>query len=303
MRSRERTMSVAAGFKYWNGIVLCADTLVSGGIVSRHASKIGGFRFSDGVAVFAVAGHSDMAEAAIQQCEEPLCDYSGEPRKKASISRIIREVLAREYEHFIIKNGYENTAKDYAIIVAIHSESDGVGLYATAGQQMKRSKGCELIGSGEAHALLAMERFGGYSGAKNSNANRASLIAAYVVGNAKRYQQDSVGGNSVIIHLESSGMVSAAYGCNDSLIEKYAEKFHTSCDVLMSSFLDLARGTQFDIDVEGFPNGIRNIREQYKNENDNTFSILPIETSETLWNINPPEYFEKIRSKRLNSTA
>lgn len=215
-------MTAAIGFKYRDGIVLCADTLLSGSIVSRHASKIGGFRFSDGVVVFAIAGHTDMAEAAIQQCEEPLCDYRGTPRKRAKIAQHIRETLKHEYEDFIIKNNYEGTARDYAIIAAIYSEVDGIGLYATHGPQMKRSRGCEFIGSGETHAMLAMERFGGYDGAKNSNLARASLIATYALGSAKRYQQDAVGGKSVIIHLESSGMVSTAHGCNDSLIEKYA---------------------------------------------------------------------------------
>jgi hypothetical protein len=139
-------MTAAAGFAYHDGIVLCADTLLSGGIVSRHVSKIGGFRFSDGVALFAIAGHTDMAEAAVQQCEDPLREYSGNPRKRSQIANIIRGALGAEYKTHVIGNGYEGTTKDYAIIVALHSEVDGLGLYATASTQLKRSRsGCEII--------------------------------------------------------------------------------------------------------------------------------------------------------------
>ena len=39
------------------GVILCADALISGGMVSSHKSKIGGDKFNDGVALFALAGH------------------------------------------------------------------------------------------------------------------------------------------------------------------------------------------------------------------------------------------------------
>lgn len=292
-------MTAAAGFAYHDGIVLCADTLLSGGIVSGRSSKIWGFRFSDGVAVFAISGHTEMAEAAMQQCEEPLKDYSGEPRKRSRIAAIIRSVLSGEYKTHVIQNGYENSANDYDILLGLHSTVDGLGLYATARSQMRRSRaGCEVAGSGEVHALMAIQRFGGHMALKRTNARRASLIAAYALGQAKRYQEDAVGGDSVIIHIESDGMVSSAHGCNESITEKYADQFHKDSDFLMTLFLDLDREEQFVADLSGYPKNLRALRQRYREEVSTTFDLGPIETSETMWEINPPEFLAERRVRR-----
>jgi hypothetical protein len=72
IQSKERSMTIAAGFVHSGGVLMAADTLISGGAISRHQSKITGYRFDDGTAVFAFAGLVDYAEAAIQQCEGPL---------------------------------------------------------------------------------------------------------------------------------------------------------------------------------------------------------------------------------------
>ena len=292
-------MTAAAGFSYHDGIVLCADTLLSGGIVNRHVSKIGGFRFKDGVVLFALAGDTDMAEAAIQQCEDPLQDYSGSPRKRSELARIVRDVLGAEYKTHIIDNGYEGGARDYAMIIALHSEANGLGLYATRGTQLKRSRsGCEVIGSGETHAFMAVQRFGGNLGLKHTNAQRASLVAAYAIGQAKHHQQGSVGGESVIIHLEPDGMVSSAHGCNEPLTEKYAEKFHKDNDFLMTLFLDLARSEQFSFELDKYPERLRKLSEDYRNEVSTTFYLGPLETGETMWEINTPEYLSTRRAKK-----
>ncbi len=299
VRPKEDGMTAAAGFVYKDGIVICADTLITGGIVSRHVSKLGGYRFNDGVAIFSIAGNVGMAEAAIQQCEEALVDYTGSPRRRTQIAKVIRTALCTEYKTHIIENRYERSEYDYAVIVALHSQVDGLGLYYTCSSQMARSKeGCEFIGSGESLALLALQRLGGPRALKIADAKRASVIAAYALGEAKRHQQGAVGGESIILHIEKDGMVSTAHGCNELLTEKYAAEFHKRTDSLLSLFLNLDSEQIVQQTLKEYPEEIANLRRRYRDEVGSTFYLGPTETSSVVWEINSPEYLEKRRLRR-----
>jgi hypothetical protein len=293
-------MTAAAGFTYKDGILMCADTLISGGIVSGHKSKLGGFRFRDGVAIFAIAGHVDMAEAAIEQCEEPLCSYTGAPRTRTQIAAEVRKVLCAEYKTHIIDNHYEHTEFNYNILVTIQSH-DGLGLYVTARSQMKRSRqGFEFIGSGESIMLLAVRRFGDPRLLRSSPAKRVSFIAAYALGEAKRHQEGVIGGGSVLIHLEKGGGVRAAYECNEELVEKYATRFHRCTDQLLQYFIDPAEEESFSKNLTAYPAAIAELRKQYREESASLFHLGPLETGDVLWEINTIEH---LRRRRLRGSA
>ncbi len=292
-------MTIAAGFLCKDGVVLCADTLISGGIVSSHKSKIGGYRFRDGVAIFAFAGHVDMAEAAIQQCEETLCTYSGKPRSRRDIAKEIRRVLAFEYKTHIIDNQYQGTVYDYSIIAAIQSDVDGLSLYCTAQTQMKSSRqGFELIGEGESIGLLAVRRFGDPRALRMSPYNRTALIAAYAIGEAKRHQEGSVGGGSVIIQLEKDGRVRSEFGVNEPLVEKYATKFHHYSDTLMAMFLTPAKEEQFRATLNAYPRAIQELRDEYRKEVESDFYLGTAETTDTVWELNTPDYLMRRLTKK-----
>jgi hypothetical protein len=284
-------MTMAAGFLYNGGIVVCADTLISGGIVSSHKSKLGGYRFDDGVAIFAIAGHVDMAETAIQQCEEPLSTLRKVPRTKAQIAAEIRRVLQAEYKTNIIDNHYEGGVFDYSVIVAIHSKADGIGLYCASSAPLKRSQtGFEVIGSAESIGTLAVRRFGDPRWLKTLPARRASHIAAYILGESKRHQQDAVGGASIIVHLEKNGGARFGNECNYPLLEKYATKFHQSTDLLMAQFVDLEGEDIFSQNLSAYPAHITHLRMAYRTEVNATVPLVPAEAMDFLMKLNRPNY-------------
>jgi hypothetical protein len=137
-------MTIAAGFVYQKGILLCADTLMGGQAMSLHESKIMGYSFSDGLVLFAFAGAVDLAEAAIQQCEAPLENHVGKPRSHSQIANVIRSVLAREYKANVLDSALMHT-HDYSVIAAIYSKVDGVSLHCSYLTQMKQTRrGFEL---------------------------------------------------------------------------------------------------------------------------------------------------------------
>jgi hypothetical protein len=162
-----------------------------------HQSKIGGYNFRDGVMLYAMAGHPEMAEAAIQQCEEPLADYTGKPRSCRQIADIVRKVLSKEHRKHITNSGREDTEDDYNFVVAIQSDIDGVGLYCTYKSQMRKSRlGIEIIGMGEPIGRMAVTHYGRIL--KQTPGGSAAIAAAYAIAEAKRHQQSTVGGGSVI---------------------------------------------------------------------------------------------------------
>ena len=71
-RSRERKMTIAAGFLHKNGVLLCSDTQQETGTAKFHGPKVGIADIPYGKIVFAFAGHSDFATAAIQSCVSRL---------------------------------------------------------------------------------------------------------------------------------------------------------------------------------------------------------------------------------------
>jgi len=298
--SKGKNMTAALGFAYAGGIVLAADTLIAGGYLSRRASKIGGFRFDDGVVLYAVAGNPDMAESAMQQCEYPLCEYKGIPRNRAIIAHSIRGVLAADYKTHVIDNNYAN---DYSVIVAIHSEVDGIGLYCAGRTPLKRSKeGREIIGSGEIHSLTALKRFGSPANlGRIKSPRKASIIAAYAIGEAKRHQEESVGGYSVILHLERDGMVTCTDGCDDATVEKYAQSVHQHQDSLLSAFMDLEDPGFFEHQLKGEEKYFLDLKDQYRRDIADRWHTHP-QVSNGFWDINPVEYLEKMRRKRHGET-
>jgi hypothetical protein len=281
-------MTIAAGFTSKDAILICADTLISGGLVSSHQSKLGGYTFKDGVAIFAFAGHLDFAEAAIQQCGEALRLHPGRPpRTHSEIAAEIRKILASEYKTHVIDNGYVGTIYDYAIVVGIRSNIDGIGLYCTAQTTMKRSRrGFELIGEGESIALLAARRFGDYRSFKRISTESVSLMAAYAIGEAKRHQEGSCGGGSVILVIPKTGRVYPVLDLNIPVIEQFATKFHQYSNLLLAMFLNLEK-EQLGPELRSFPGAIADLREQYRAAVQSGLPQGRAEAIDVMWELGP----------------
>jgi hypothetical protein len=284
--AKRRRMTIAAGFTSKDAVLICADTLISGGVVSSHQSKLGGYKFKDGQAIFAFAGHVDFAESAIQQCGEELRLHTGNPaRTHSQIANIIRKRLASEYKTNVIDNGYVGTVYDYAIIVGLRSSVDGLGLYCTSQTTMKRSRrGFELTGEGESIALLAARRFGDYRSFKRISTESVSLLAAYVIGEAKRHQEGSCGGGSVILVIPKQGRIYPALDLNVPIIEQFATKFHHYSNFLLAMFLNLD-SNQLSAELQSFPSAIADLREQYRVAAQSGLANRSAEAIDVMWEL------------------
>lgn len=71
-------MTIAAGFRVRDGVLLCADTEYSGGS-KIHKEKIVSHHFSGGSVAFAIAGHGVNAGMCIRDCRYALKPHGAAP--------------------------------------------------------------------------------------------------------------------------------------------------------------------------------------------------------------------------------
>src|ERR1035438_7824321 len=78
-KSKEKRMTIAAGFVVRDGILLCADTLYTDGYTKEYRDKIFPWPKKGAAVCFALAGSAHVGGHAIRQCQAAL---SRSPRKQ-----------------------------------------------------------------------------------------------------------------------------------------------------------------------------------------------------------------------------
>jgi hypothetical protein len=275
---------------------MCADTLITRGYISANQTKMVGYRLHDGAVIFGYSGSLEMADAAVQSCERSFRDNRS-MRSKDDLADIIKGVLSREYKTHIIENGYQNSDYDYSIIAAIYSETDGLDLYHSSRTQFKRCRHAyECIGTGEIVAKLAIRQtsYGVFE-----NAEHAALVAAYAMARAKKHARDSVGGNSILIHLQSDGLAKAVRYMDIAPIGELFERFELECSYLFSALFDAKDYATFDDVSKGLVRKLKEIRKVYIAKRKRLESSMePPEATQLVKDLNTSEFMARWQARR-----
>src|SRR5690242_20519606 len=96
--SYPKGMTIAAGFVARNGVLLCTDSLYSGGI-RTHGRKIFTHPLDHGVVSFALAGHEPFAKKAIEDCKSFLDQNRDSHTSIASIKAAIEVIVKATWEN------------------------------------------------------------------------------------------------------------------------------------------------------------------------------------------------------------
>ena len=119
-------MTIALGFRYDNGVLLCADTELSGWANTTHARKIFHTVCRWGSVAFAYSGNSDFAVATIQRCLQGA-DVENLGEAHAAIERI----LDRQYRKQVLSHPQSQDPNlHYSLIFALCTQHDA-SLYMT----------------------------------------------------------------------------------------------------------------------------------------------------------------------------
>jgi hypothetical protein len=249
-------MTLAIGLHHQDGILLCADTLMTTQTLSYFESKIAGYQFDGGDVVFAMAGNVELAEAAIQRCEEPLGDLLVKPQRQSKIVDTIREIWAHEY-----RLEFNYTPQDYQILCAIRSAVDGLGLYKSYLGSVKRCKRYECIGSGSDLANYLIKP----AYAPRLSEDRVWNIAAYTLAIAKREMSGVIGGPPVILRVGSDSSITYSRRKDFELLERFCPLFDLESRALLDAFL-LLDENDFEKQLRQFYQMVEDTRRKWKDE-------------------------------------
>jgi 20S proteasome alpha/beta subunit len=140
-------MTIALGFLYSGGVLVCADNQFTAGAAKLEGQKTSAFSASWGNVICAFAGNADYAAAAFMECEhlKETKDFKKDP------VQALREVLERRYKSNVFGHpDYATGDYWYSLLIGIHQNGKpNPSLYKTADGTLRPLSACECIGIGE----------------------------------------------------------------------------------------------------------------------------------------------------------
>src|ERR1035438_10245663 len=134
--AKDSRMTIAAGFRVMDGVLICADTEHSSGGILTHDTKLVPIDFGHGKAIFSYSGDNvDLARAAVQKCIARL--RRSTPEEVTShwdIAQIVEGIVDIEYRKHVCANPDPKDSSIYQVLLAAWSPNDGgdgPGLYST----------------------------------------------------------------------------------------------------------------------------------------------------------------------------
>jgi len=190
-------MTIAAGFVYGQGVLLCADSQFTIGDAKMDGSKLGSFTAPWGTVICTFAGNIDYAAGAFQRCERNLSGHiKGQPLT------VLEDTLGDYYtEHVFEHPDRADGEYDYNLLLAVKLKTEKrTQLYGTYDTVLREIAVFSCTGIGELLGNGTL-RFLYRPGMKE---NEATALAAYMLASVKRNIQ-YCGGRSVIYVLRNDG--------------------------------------------------------------------------------------------------
>src|ERR1017187_2016157 len=220
-------MTIAAGFVYRNGILLCSDTQQEGGVIKLHRPKIGLFECPGGKFGFALAGNVQFAISAIQKCASVLMATDA-----ANTIATLEALLEHEYRRHVYDHPDYHTNENlgYSFLISFWSRSSNTtSLWFTDEHALDSSfESFHAVGSGFELATILARPFI-YD---TLDQEQALVLAAYVLARVK----DNVpgcGGDSRFVVLRNDGTCEMVLGLKLDQIADIAATFDKSAHALL----------------------------------------------------------------------
>src|SRR5579863_8928699 len=130
--SYNRRMTLAAGFKAADGILLCADTLVSDGYTKQYKGKIWTWQGHSISVAFAVAGDATIGVMAAENCCIELDLLKWDQQSFSEVYKAIAATVRYVHQEYVDKAPIEDRERSrFWMLIAIYTENSGHRLYVT----------------------------------------------------------------------------------------------------------------------------------------------------------------------------
>lgn len=242
-RFKRRYMTIAAGFNFDDGAILCADTKHTGGMTLYETKLFRREYQNGGKSVFAFSGSSYYAKMAVQKCESAIAKLRNRPTV-ADISGAVESALVKVHRTHIDKHPDRNMegGPDFLLLAAFWSPVDGLKTFSTSQTAIVPFDVYDCIGSGNylGHYIIR-PRYRSLG-----SLLRAVAVATTALQRIKSYDSNC-GGYSQFIMVTKAGTISEIGIFDIAQKEKFAEEFHEGAEEVYTTMADFEAN---DADVE-----------------------------------------------------
>ncbi len=231
-------MTIAAGFRFDKGILLCADTQYSAA-QKTHQTKIFPIEYEGAKLIMALTGREAYARRAIELIEDGMHDIGKTELTKQNICNAIVEALRVMFENHVYPNPDWNgpNSPTFQFVAALYSPIDGTSLLKTEEAVVFTVTDKICAGSG---AYLGDYLLGRFYRDGLQSLNDTVALATYVLHEAKAHDIHC-GGASEFAILWDTGEVSPVQSGKIALNEDYAESFDEFSKKIFYDVADLER--------------------------------------------------------------
>ena len=230
-------MTLIAGLKCVDGIVLAADTEESTYLTRGRARKLLTRTFSKGkktkpvVVAIAGAGSAALIDSAVEQVFEAVEGANGSTVGKLKVT--IREALLEFYRHHVsaypTRDPMDNVID---LICAVRAANGELALYRASGPLISTVPGFALCGSGEIIRHIVEELY-----QPTIAVPRAVALMLHTLNLGKRYVP-GVGGDSEIVTLMADGIPAQEHVKGIKIKEHHLDQFNHLIGELLLQFPD-----------------------------------------------------------------
>ena len=222
---RPTDLTIAAGFTFSDGILICADSEVSDSLAKFKESKIRTVTIGNNETklIFAFAGTVPYVKRAIEYCWKGIGEIPAGERTNDSIRDRIEERLDQFHQKFVYPHPqykYDPGAIAQLLIGVWPRCTGRPTLYVTYEGVVNEVSEYDAIGTGSYFARYTCANLW----QRNMSLQRAILLAAHMLQQTKN-NVPGCGKSSAIIYLQVGGVLESASPIDINGIEEYSDRF------------------------------------------------------------------------------
>lgn len=194
----KRPVSIAAGFKCRDGVVVAADTQYDLGLLKINGPKLFTHTFPGMSLIFAGAGDIDFIKMTVQMIRDEVSNGSPD-------SNAVKEIVKKTVTHVYRKHVYpypapSNEKPHFDLLVGLWKQGESVQLLKTSRTGVMKVEDYECLGVGMYLGKYIVDSVF----RPNLSVRQAEFLAIELIEEAKRYVP-GCGGETHIVTMNSDG--------------------------------------------------------------------------------------------------
>ena len=204
-------MTIAIGFRFHKGVLICADSQYTvSGILKMSGKKIFRAQVGQDRLVFGIAGSVPFGKMAIEKCVRQVAMIPANERTKSNQRQSIEKTLLNIHqEHIYIHPEFRKPGgPEFELILTTWSHLDGLDFFYTSDTALNEITNYYCLGYGSYLAQFVIQSIFRHKGLALHDAVR---VAVHVLHQTKEHV-DSCGGGSQFAYLMEDGKMSSIHG-------------------------------------------------------------------------------------------